>query len=145
MESLSAAKLAAEDSVRLPFPPPTQLASGLTRRVTQRRHLFESHSRLKSDSEATLEQVARLQRDLAAARGEKAKALEAKDAAVREAEDRAEAKLAAREKELTELAVKERQAAATAALEQGKALRETELLDKGVGRSALVRSTASTD
>ena len=51
---------------------------------------------------------------------------------MRESEARAEASFAAREKEVLEGAAKEKQQAAAAALQQGRELSQTELINKGV-------------
>ncbi|GAA5945460.1 hypothetical protein JCM3775_003700, partial [Rhodotorula graminis] len=80
------------------------------------RALSDSHDRLESDHAASLELVDQLEHEVAA---------------LRESEAQAEASFAAREKELVEGAAKEKQQAAAAALQQGRELSQTELINKG--------------
>ncbi|GAA5893086.1 hypothetical protein JCM8208_004343 [Rhodotorula glutinis] len=80
------------------------------------RTLSDSHDRLESDHAASLELVDHLQLEVTA---------------LRESESRAEATFAVREKELLEGAAKEKQQAAAAALQQGRELSQTELINKG--------------
>ncbi|GAA5856514.1 hypothetical protein JCM9279_002999, partial [Rhodotorula babjevae] len=80
------------------------------------RTLTDSHERLESDHAASLELVDHLQAEVTA---------------LRESEARAEVSFAEREKELMEGAAKEKQQAAAAALQQGRELSQTELINKG--------------